>query len=148
MKIAQIKTATALAAFLVAGNLQAQESSMKGMEGHGATQAVNVPEACRSEEGASMPMMEMSSAMTEHHEAMMKGMMATHPAMEQGMMAEDPDVAFACSMIPHHQAAITMAEVELQYGGDDSMKELAQEIIDAQKGEIEVLTTWIEENAK
>ena len=70
------------------------------------------------------------------------------PAAPQGMMAEDPDVAFACGMIPHHQAAITMAEVELQYGDDDQMKEMAQAIIDAQRQEIEELTSWIEGHAQ
>ena len=51
-------------------------------------------------------------------------------------------------MIPHHQGAISMAEVELQYGDDDMMKQMAQMIIDAQKKEIAELTRWIEEHAQ
>ena len=42
---------------------------------------------------------------------MMEGMKATHMPMMQGMMNEDPDLAFACGMIPH-QGAIVMAEAE------------------------------------
>jgi uncharacterized protein (DUF305 family) len=78
----------------------------------------------------------------------MQGMMQTHDPMMKGMMAEDPDVAFACSMIPHHQGAISMAQVELQHGDDDQMKQMAQMIIDAQKKEITELTQWIEEHAQ
>ena len=73
--------------------------------------------------------------------------MVTNDQMMQGIMADDPDVAFACGMIPHHQAAINMAEVELKFGDDPEMKDLAQAIIDAQTAEIAELTTWIEENA-
>ena len=78
----------------------------------------------------------------------MQGMMQTHDPMMQGMMAEDPDVAFACAMISHHQGAINMAEVELQQGESDEMKQLAQKIIDDQKREIEQLTQWIEEQSQ
>ena len=44
--------------------------------------------------------------------------MATSDQMMQGVMADDPDIAFACGMIPHHQAAINMAKVELGSGDD------------------------------
>ena len=50
-------------------------------------------------------------------------MMATHGPMMQGMMAEDPDVAFACAMIPHHQGAIQMAEAELRHGDAGPMQQ-------------------------
>ena len=63
------------------------------------------------------------------------------------MMNEDADVAFACGMIAHHQGAIDMAEVLLEHGEDEQMRVLAQEIIDAQVGEIEQMTTWLAENA-
>jgi uncharacterized protein (DUF305 family) len=79
---------------------------------------------------------------------MMQGMMVTSDQMMQGIMADDVDVAFACGMIPHHQAAINMAKVELEHGDDQAMKDMAQMIIDAQTKEIAELTTWIEENAQ
>jgi len=97
--------------------------------------------------GMDMSGMDMSG-MDEAHKAYMAGMMRMHPAMMQGIMAEDPDVAFACGMIAHHQGAIDMAEVELEYGDNDEAKQMAQKIIDAQKEEIAEFTTWLEANAK
>tara|TARA_R100000935_G_scaffold50830_1_gene76973 strand:+ start:4194 stop:4664 length:471 start_codon:yes stop_codon:yes gene_type:complete len=86
--------------------------------------------------------------MPEHVQKNMEKMMATMPAMHEGMMREDADVAFACGMIAHHQGAIDMAQVLLEYGDDPEMIELAGEIIAAQVGEIEQMTTWITENAE
>jgi uncharacterized protein (DUF305 family) len=88
------------------------------------------------------------SGMDDAHKAYMAGMMKMHPAMMQGMMAKDPDVAFACGMIAHHQGAIDMAEVELKFGDNDEAKQMAQKIIDAQKKEITEFTQWLEANAK
>lgn len=98
--------------------------------------------------GSMQGMMSGMEGMQGHHREMMEGMMQTHDPMMQGMMAEDPDIAFACGMIPHHQAAIAMAEVELKHGDAGPMKEMAQKIIDAQKQEITELTRWIEEQGQ
>jgi uncharacterized protein (DUF305 family) len=119
-------------------------------QGHGMG-AATMPEACMA--GATgMPghgMMDAPAAnMSEHQAAMMQGMMATSDQMMQGVMAEDPDLAFACGMIPHHQAAINMAEAELKFGDDPEMRAMAQGIIDAQTAEIEQLATWIEEHVQ
>ncbi len=62
--------------------------------------------------------------------------------------AQPFDRAFVDMMIPHHQGAINMAEVELQYGDSDEMKEMARKIIDAQKQEIAELTQFIEGQAQ
>lgn len=86
--------------------------------------------------------------MPEHVQENMRRMMATMPAMHQGMMNENADVAFACGMIAHHQGAIDMAQVALEYGQDETMRALAEEIIAAQTTEIEEMTTWLAENAK
>jgi uncharacterized protein (DUF305 family) len=51
----------------------------------------------------------------------------------------DPDRDFARMMIPHHQGAIDMALAELRYGKDERLRRLAQEIVVAQKQEIEVM---------
>jgi len=88
------------------------------------------------------------SGMDEAQKASMAAMMKMHPAMMQGMMAKDPDVAFACGMIAHHQGAIDMAEVELKYGDNDEAKKMAQTIIDAQTKEIGEFKQWLEANAK
>ncbi|MGS3242398.1 DUF305 domain-containing protein [Klebsiella michiganensis] len=55
----------------------------------------------------------------------------------------DPDKAFAKGMVAHHEGAIAMAETELKYGKDPEMRKLAQDIIKAQKGEIEQMNKWL-----
>lgn len=87
-------------------------------------------------------------AMPEHVQENMRRMAITMPAMEEGMMREDADVAFACAMIAHHQGAIDMAQVQIEYGDDPQMIELAGEIIAAQVGEIDKMAAWLVENAE
>ena len=94
-----------------------------------------------------MPEMAMGQ-MAEHPQAMMEGMQQMRAAMMQGMMAKDPDVSFVCGMIVHHMGAISMSEVELKYGDDQQAKAMAEKIIDAQKKEIEEMTSWVNEHAK
>ena len=59
----------------------------------------------------------------------------------------DPDVDFARAMIPHHQGAIAMAEALLANGKDPALRELAGEIITAQRGEIAFLEEWLATHA-
>lgn len=54
----------------------------------------------------------------------------------------NPDLDFANTMIPHHQGAVEMAEVELKYGTDPDMRQLAGTIVDAQKKEIKFMREW------
>lgn len=58
------------------------------------------------------------------------------------------DVDFVRGMIAHHQGAIDMARVELEYGKDPAIRKLAEEVIRAQQGEIEMMKSWLEQNAK
>jgi uncharacterized protein (DUF305 family) len=68
--------------------------------------------------------------------------------MMAGMTAKDIDVAFVCSMIPHHQGAISMAKAELRYGNNDWARQLAQKVIDAQEKEIAAMRAWLKEATK
>ena len=79
----------------------------------------------------------------EAHQDLMAGMADMNKNMMAGGTAADIDVAFICSMIPHHQGAIAMAKAELAHGDDPWAKQLAQNIIAAQEKEIADMTDWL-----
>jgi len=55
------------------------------------------------------------------------------------------DKAFIDAMIPHHQSAIYMAQVASEKSKIPEIKELAQDIVSAQKREIEQMRRWREQ---
>jgi uncharacterized protein (DUF305 family) len=71
--------------------------------------------------------------------------------MMQGMAVEytgNADVDFRLKMIPHHQGAIDMAKVALQFAKDPSTKAMAEAIIAAQEKEIAEMQVWLAANKK
>lgn len=58
-------------------------------------------------------------------------------------MTGDVDYDFAVNMRKHHQMALTMAEAQLRNGKSTTLRDLATEMIGAQKQEISQLDRWI-----
>jgi uncharacterized protein (DUF305 family) len=72
-----------------------------------------------------------------------RSMLAMHGAMSSIRSAGNDDEDFVRLMIPHHQAALDMARVELMHGQDPQMRRLAQEIVADQESEIELMQLWL-----
>lgn len=75
-------------------------------------------------------------------QAMAAGMMAMDHGMATAPMTGNADQDFVAMMIPHHQGAVSMAEVELRYGHDPFLRQLAGRIIAAQDQEIAAMQEW------
>ena len=69
----------------------------------------------------------------------------SHSEMMTAIYETDPDVAFAKAMIPHHKGAVNMAKVQLEYGKDKAMQDLAKQIIKAQEPEIKLMQDWLKQ---
>lgn len=74
--------------------------------------------------------------MKDHNGDMMAPMTTMMAKMKDMQMTGDFDYDFANMMISHHQAAIEMAQVEVQKGTDAALKTMAQGMITAQQSEI------------
>jgi uncharacterized protein (DUF305 family) len=68
---------------------------------------------------------------------------AMHAGMTGVRQSGDPDRDFVASMIPHHQGAIDMATIELQFGKDAETRQLAEQIITAQQQQIAEMNAWL-----
>jgi uncharacterized protein (DUF305 family) len=75
------------------------------------------------------------------------GFMEAMQVMDQGMKSAQPtgdaDKDFVTMMLPHHQGAVDMSKVELQYGKDPELRSLAENIIKAQNYEIAQMKAWL-----
>jgi uncharacterized protein (DUF305 family) len=75
-----------------------------------------------------------------------KAFLSANAAAMKEMMADmaieptgDVDRDFLAMMIPHHQGAVDMANEELEYGHDEQIRQLAQEIVAEQQHQIKVM---------
>jgi uncharacterized protein (DUF305 family) len=114
-----------------------------------AQDAIDLPAICTADNPhAGMAMgddgMGMMMGGDAAHVDLMGGMAAMNRDMMAGGTAKDIDVAFVCSMIPHHRGAIDMAEAELAHGDDPWARALAETIIAAQEKEIAEMLEWLE----
>ncbi|MES1150654.1 MAG: DUF305 domain-containing protein [Dongia sp.] len=77
----------------------------------------------------------VTKAYNDANNRMMNGMMGMN-------MSGDADKDFVAMMIPHHQGAIDMAKVELEYGKDPKLRAMAEAIVKAQEKEIAEMKAW------
>ena len=117
---------TAAAATLLALPVFAQTAPQEGGDHGGDHAATAVP----------------ASANQAYEQAMAK----MHAAM---MIAPtgDADVDFVRGMIPHHQGAIDMARIQLEFGQNPELHAMSEQIIAAQEDEIARMQQWLEANA-
>ncbi|MBJ6128314.1 CopM family metallochaperone [Microvirga splendida] len=165
MTIRRIAIATAVLSVSVWGAAaqQNQGQMQHPSGGQMAMSAEGLPEECRTaaQAGGPMPNMQgmdmsgmmqsmqgMMANMNEAQKGYMDTMMKMHGPMMAAHMIKDPDVAFVCGMIPHHQGAIDMARVVLKTGDNAEAKKMAETVIKAQEQEIAEMKDWLKKNAK
>ena len=88
-----------------------------------------------------MPKAPGQSAATPADQAFMASMARMNATMKVPMTG-NPDADFVAMMIPHHQGAVDMAKVELQYGKSRELRQMAQDIIASQTKEIAEMRRW------
>ncbi len=87
-----------------------------------------------------MRMASQSAGDTEMNAAMTHMMQAMSKSALTGVQDRD----FMVMMIPHHQSAVDMANIELLRGTHPELKALAREIIKSQNQEIAQMRNWLQ----
>ena len=88
-----------------------------------------------------------ASAQGTFDDEMAMAMQRMHAAMAAAKPTGNRDRDFAAMMIPHHQGAIDMAQIQLRFGHDERLNRLAAGIIVEQRQEIAVMQAILDETA-
>jgi uncharacterized protein (DUF305 family) len=88
------------------------------------------------------PAMPMADTASPADKAFSAGMDKMDQQMSTAPMTGNADQDFVAMMLPHHEGAVAMAKVELQYGKDAYLKQMARGIIAAQDQEIAEMHAW------
>jgi uncharacterized protein (DUF305 family) len=107
-----------------------------------------VPALAQSSGQSSPPMQGTPPGTSPADQSMMAGMTKMNHAMSAAPLTGNADQDFVAMMLPHHQGAVSMAQVELQYGHDPEMRRLAKSIIAAQDKEIAEMRAWQQRHSK
>ena len=78
-------------------------------------------------------------------------MNAVNERMHREMAMEytgNVDADFVRNMIAHHQGAVDMARIQVAFGKDPKIRELAEAVIKAQESEIAMMRAWLAGNAR
>ena len=95
----------------------------------------------REDEGLETAGVEVGSLDVPEHMTGMEG----DPAELRS--AKDFDKEFLTMMIPHHEGAVVMARAELDKGGDEELRAVAEDVIDAQEREIDEMREQLGDDA-
>ena len=86
------------------------------------------------------------AALADQHTEDFKNAMDKMQSAMPMELSGNADADFAKAMIPHHQGAVDMAQVELKYGKDPELRKRAEKIIAEQQREISDMEAWLKEH--
>ena len=88
----------------------------------------------------------MDTTIFEFYPEVMRTVDRLHTVVSQQILIGDPDFDDAVLNIPHHLNAIEVGQLELKYGKDEDLKEMANKMIKDQEEEISEMQRWLKDN--
>lgn len=123
-------------AVAIAGGLAFAQTTMEGMDHSG---MAGMEGMGMMSHASLIPPELANDPATQAYAAAMDKMMADMMIPYTG----DVDVDFVKGMIPHHEAAVAMAQIQLEFGKDPEIRKLAEEVVAAQEAEIAEMKAWL-----